>query len=59
MGIAIATPECRKRAVQPVPEREFYKVPAGPPPHPGIIPGGQGLKCLLLEMPAGRTGFDP
>ena len=25
MGIAIATPEYRKRAVQPAPEWEFYK----------------------------------
>ena len=45
VGIAIATPECRKRAVQPVPEWEFYKkfqlIPPLPHPHPSEnIPGG-------------------
>ena len=44
VGIAIATPECRKRAVQPVPEWEFYKkFQLIPSPHPQPsenLPGG-------------------
>ena len=50
MGIAIATPECRKRAVQPVPEWEFYKKFQLIPPSPTTRKSSlvaKRFKCLL------------